>query len=301
MEESRWYNSAEEYRTVQGMFRMGRYREALERANAALVAGYLGRRHAARLHTLICRLYTEELHRTCPAAVLHGEEALRIADLINDAWIKCDALFWLVQAHARMGDVARARAACDEVALELERNEAVIAGRYASLYLLRAAVAMAEGHDDRGLAELQQAETMLGQGAAEVAPRVQVLLLGALLANSQYSEARRRLDEGTPDVGDDTMLLLDWAVYRAWLATVESPRAQARAAVQDVLERADSAGHTAAGAHCLVLSAILTQELDPAEARRLGQLGIHRALAAGRLDLARQFRRRLESLLSLSW
>lgn len=301
MEEPRWYNSAEEYRAVQTMFRMGRYREALERANSALVAGYLGRRHAARLHTLICRLYTEELHQTCPAAVLHGEEALRIADLINDAWIKCDTLFWLVQAHARMGDIGRARAACDEVERELEQNEAVIAGRYASLHLLHAVIAMADGHEERCLVDLRQAEAMLCHGAAEVAPRVRVMKLGALLSNGHHHEARRMLDEGAPDVGDERMLLLDWAVGQAWLATVESPREKALAAIQDTLERSESAGHVVAGAHCLVLNALLMRDQDPTEARRFGQLGIHRVLAAGRLDLARQFRRRLEPLFTVSW
>ena len=301
MDDSRWHDSAEEYRAVQTMFRLGHYREALERAKAALVAGYLGRRHAARLHTLICRLYTEELHQTCPAAVLHGEEALRIADLINDDWIKCDTLFWLVQAHARMGDLGRARAACDEVAVELEQNEAVMAGRYASLYLLRAAIAMADENDEHCLVELRQAESMLGQGAVEVAPRVRVMKLGALLANSHYREARRTLDEGAPDVGDEVMLLLDWAVGQVWLATVESPREKALAAIQDLLGRSESAGHVVAGAHCLVLNALLLRDRDPMEARRLGQLGIHRVLAAGRLDVARQFRRLLAPLLSFNW
>lgn len=101
MEERNSYgnNSAEEYRTVRALVRDGSYSEALVRACRALESGGLGRRHAAKLNGLACWLLTDPLQQSGPTAVLFGEEALRLADQLNDEWIRCETLGRLILAY----------------------------------------------------------------------------------------------------------------------------------------------------------------------------------------------------------
>lgn len=143
LEEPRWYSSAEAYRTILGLIREGRHHEALQRADEALGADQIGRTKAARLHSLICWLYTEELQQASMVAILHGEEAVRLAGALHDPWIKCEALALLVRAYCQVGDLARANQACDAIGDEVALNAAALSGGCASLLLLRATVARA--------------------------------------------------------------------------------------------------------------------------------------------------------------
>jgi hypothetical protein len=259
LNEPRWYDSAEEYRTIQGLVRQGRHREAMERAQYALRSGRLSRRQAARLHSLICWVYTEELHQISPAAVLHGEEAVRLANLLGDAWIKCEALARLTHAYCRMNDIRRARAAVETIDAEVSQNEGALTGGTAALFVLRATVASAESNATECLRFLEEAEAASDSVSLELKARICQQKVGVLLEHERYDEARQVLaaqalrDDG-PSPG------LEWEMARAWLALAEAPE-------------------------------------NGVEARRMANQALQRTFAAGRLDLARRFRRRLGHLL----
>lgn len=297
MEEPRWNNGAEEYRTIQGLVREGRYQEALSRAERVLLAGHLGRRQSARLHALVCRVHVEELQQASPAALLHGEEAVRLARLVKDAWIQCEALSHLVHAYCQFGDIQRASEACAQIAAEVDQNAAVIAGGHATLYSLRATVAAAGGDEMGCLAALDQAEALVVADATGMFLRIRAQKVGALLVHKRYAEARElvRYSEPAPDTGSPAAL--EWGVARAWVALQESNPTQARCLLNELLGRAQTHGRAGAAAQCLALQALAEERESEAEARRLAQLALHRAIVAGRMDLATQFRRRLSHLL----
>lgn len=259
VKEPHWHDGAEEYRAVQSMVRANRHQEALERAEAVLRQGRLSRRQAARMHSLICWVLTEELHQVSLVAVLHGEEAVRLASLLGDVWLKCEALTRLTSAYCRMGDVRRAREAVEAIARELELNEGALAGGTAALCVLRATVAAAEEKPEECLALLQQAETESDPSSREVKGRIRTQKLTIFLEHERYAEARAML-ESMESRGENPAESLECEIARAWLALAE-PKA------------------------------------NKAEARRLATLALHRSFAAGRLDLARRFRRKLGDLL----
>jgi hypothetical protein len=67
----------EEFRHIQNLTREGRVEEAMERALSLLEMPKLGRKLEAKIHNLVCRLYTDGYSRPGIAAALHGEEAVR--------------------------------------------------------------------------------------------------------------------------------------------------------------------------------------------------------------------------------
>ncbi|MDB4895243.1 MAG: hypothetical protein JWN15_1505 [Firmicutes bacterium] len=262
MEDSGWYNSAEEFGTLDALVRQGRHLEAIDRARLTLLSGQAGRRSAARLHTLICRLYTEELQQPCPAAILHAEEAVRLAEAVRDPWIKCEALSRIVHACCQVGDRCRAASACDALAAEVERNAAVVPGGHAAVLMLRATVAMAGEEWPLAMALLRQAEAAGSGEAPEVAARVYADKVVVLLASGAYGDARALLAEPVADPEGESAVAVARELARAWLAVVS-----------------------------------LAEGPDPAEASRLAHLTHQRTVCLGRVDMARWLRRRLLQLL----
>ncbi|HLN62629.1 MAG TPA: hypothetical protein VK464_13875 [Symbiobacteriaceae bacterium] len=293
MDEPRWFNSAEEYRTVQVLVREGRYREAVERARLALAEGCLGRKHAARLHSQICWLYAEHLPMN-PAAVLHGEEAVRLAGLVSDEWIKTEALARLVHANCRLGDLERAGAALQEVARAVEANDGALVGGLAALRQLEATLAAAAGDEARCLLLLEQAEALAGQYPPAVGARVRLQRVGALLEYGCAAEARRLLRQSPAGVDDD----LEWDLARAWLALFEAAPAEANARLCAVAARAGAEGRPAVVAVCLGLRALAAERMQNGEAAAgLAHQALWQSITLGRTDLVRRLRHCLNRLL----
>lgn len=261
MEEIRWQNGMEEYRAVQELARGGRYQEALERARRALMGGRLGRRYAARLNSLACWLYVSALEDPTPAAVLHGEEAVRLADLVSDEWIRCEALSRLIPAYCHMGDLRRAEQGCEALARELEKNDAVIPGGWPALWLLRTLVAIAAGELEQAGSYLDRAQEVAGPGAAGVSERIR--------AHRVVVEAL-----GAPD---------------------RTGAAEARRRACTVYLEGD--GDRAVTVRGVTMEALLAEPHDSLVAQEHAREALQRAIAIGRADLARLVRRRLAHLL----
>lgn len=297
MEEPRWNTGADEYRCVQLLVRAGRYREALERADQALGCAHLGRKHTARLHSLICWLYTEPLQEPGPVAALHGEEAVRLARLVNDVWIKCESLARLIQTYCCTGDFDRAEFACDEIAAELEDNPVVLDGGETGLWLLRATVAAAAGRDQDCLLALERAEESADPESVFPA-RIRARQGLALLALERRDEARRLLERArSDDAVPET--LLPRSIVRAWLAAEEQGPEAAAESVAAALSLAMAADDPGAVSACLALRARVLERETPAEARHSARLALNRAAAAGRCDLVRRYRRTVGHLLGV--
>jgi hypothetical protein len=297
LEDPRGYNSAEEYRAIQELVREGCHLEAIDRAQSALASGQAGRKHAARLHCLICQVCTEELRRPSPVAILHGEEAVRLAGMLRDPWIKCDALARLVQAYCETGDRARASAACEAIAVEVACNDAVIPGGLATLLVLKAQVAAAAEDWASALALFEQAEAVLAPEFRAIAVQIYAGKVRALLEQGSEAQLRSLLEHEVPQAaaGGDAGLLCKLA--RAWLALSAKDAGRARTLLGEVLDAAQGVRHMADRVEALVLNARLEELRNPPEALRMARQAHQRWLAMGRVDLARRLRRRLMHLL----
>lgn len=267
MEESRGQHGVEEYRSVQELVKQGHYHEALERAHGALIQGQMGRRMAARLNSLLCWLYVSGLQEPSPTAVLHGEEAVRLAELCGDAWVRCEALTRLVPAYCQMGDLGRAEQGCEALASELQQNEMVIPGGWGALWLLRALVATAAG-------DLERAQLCLDE--------VQGLMQGPPEPDLSPSDLRRRLKEHQ-------------AVIEALRAPDRTGPVEARWRARTCCLEGD--GDRAQAVRAVAVEALLAEPVDGPAAQAHAQVALHRAIAIGRTDLVRLFRRRLAHLL----
>lgn len=297
MEEPRWYNSAEEYRTIQSLSREGRYHEALDRASRALAAGQLGRKHAARLNSLVCWLYTEPLNRTCPTAILHGEEAVRLAELVKDPWIKCEALCRLVVAYCQSGAVARAKTACEEIAAEVHIQPGVMQGGKPALLLLEALVAETEGNLDRALRLLDEIDRADSELAPVVVARMRAHQLRLLSCLGRIAEARELAAASIPLVESSAAAMLEWALGQAWLALETASPEAVRLAVDHAAEQARTAGHGGVLVQCHAILALLAERAGDPSAAGVARTAFQRAMAMGRVDLVRMLRERLGQLL----
>ncbi|HWI50996.1 MAG TPA: hypothetical protein VNT01_02495 [Symbiobacteriaceae bacterium] len=296
--DERWYNSAEAYRSVQMLVREGRYQEAVDRAQRVLLEGTLGRKHSARLHSQICWLYVEQMHRTCPAAALHGEEAVRLAELAGDQWIRSEALCRLVHTYCRLGDPERARSACREVARELEANENAVVGGTATLLQLEATIAGAAGDEEGCLAALNLAEEMSRGQPPVIGARVYLQKALSLLEFGRHEEAADLLQDTGPTAQAGPEVLLEWDLARVWLAVASQPGHTAEPQISGLMDRATAAGHAVTVVQCLALRAMLAQRAQAGEAPRLARLALDRCMATGRYDLSGSLRRRLADLLA---
>lgn len=273
MDEIRWQYGLEEYRAVQQLAREGGYRAALERAYQALLVGGLGRRSAARLHSLLCWIYLFGLKQPSPVAVLHGEEAVRLADLCSDAWIRSEALARLIPAYCQMGDLARANQACDRLEREVGQNELVLLEGRLALWMLRALVSLAEGNSRETAHALIQA-----QGCAQHLPD-KVLRLQGL----------KRFLEALEGVGQQT-----WTEADGWNEQQSDPH-QGTGAPTPWLEEE---GEETARMRAMVLEALLLEGSSLPTASELAKQALQRAMSTGRIDLATLVRRHLAHLLA---
>lgn len=260
MEETRGQHGREEYRSVQELVRAGRYQEAVERARRALIRGGLGRRNAALLNSLVCWLYVS-LQEPSPAAVLHGEEAVRLAELCKDEWVRAEALARLIPAYCHMGDVARAEQGCERLATELGRNEMVILGGWAAFWMLRTLVAMAAGDLEQAARCLDRAEEAAGPEEPGVSERI-----------AQYRGMIEAL--GAPD---------------------RAGPVEARRRARTVCLEGD--GDLALTVRGVAVEALLAEPYDALVAQEHAREALHRAITIGRADLARLVRSRLAHLL----
>lgn len=251
----------DEYRSVQEMARGGQYHEAIERARRALMVGRLGRRYAAQIHSLVCWLYVTALQDPSPAAVLHGEEAVRLADLCSDPWVRGEALFRLVPAYCQLGDLLRAEQGCEALARELAKNEQIIPGGWAGYWLLRALVAFAGSDFEQAGRFLNKAEELEALGFPGVSDRIR-----------QHREVLEAL--GEPD---------------------RTGSVEARRRARTVCLVGD--GELAATVRAVAVEALLAEPYDTLVAQEHAREALHRAIAIGRADLARLVRSRLAHLL----
>ncbi|MGE5675607.1 MAG: hypothetical protein ACM3XM_17295, partial [Mycobacterium leprae] len=118
-----------------------------------------------------------------------------------------------------------------------------------------------------------------------------------LLEQGKYAEARLLLETIAIPTAQEPEESANLGIERAWLAVGEAQMDRARHLLEQVSQQAENETEIDTQAQCLLLRALAEEPTNRAEARRLARAALHRSFAAGRLDLARRFRRRLAHLL----
>lgn len=300
----RWQNGTEAYRAIQAMVREGRFHEAADATARLLAAGGLSRKQAARLHLQMCWLFTE-FFPPGPEAALHGEQALVLADLMNESYLRAEALHRLVLAYCSLGDVGRACEAWEQLAAIVFESDTAIAGGEAALLALRAAVARAEGDEGARLSALERAEAAALRYPDAVGARIRLQRALALLEAGRVGDARPMLGGSQrPPAGVDHA---EWALARAWLAAADvgayggpAPEAKllqrAWTLAEGAVRAARAGANPGAEALALAVQARLTQVVGE-DGGAAARLALERAVAAGRREVAAYLRRSLDHLL----
>lgn len=133
------------FRQVQELVRESRFTDAVALLEELLADPNLGRSRRAQLHALACWLYDGPLQQSGPLAVLHGEEAVRLSELLQDPWHRAEAQSHLTGARIHMGDAAGARAELDRLVADLTKNPALLSEAERTRFLLTLILAAANG------------------------------------------------------------------------------------------------------------------------------------------------------------
>jgi hypothetical protein len=142
------------FRQVQELVRDSRFVDAAALLEELLAEPNLGRTRRAQLHALACWLYDGPLQQSGPLAVLHGEEAVRLAELLQDPWHRAEAQSHLTGARIHMGDAAGARRELDRLVVDLVQNPALLAEGERTRFLLTLLLAACNGEWAESLALL---------------------------------------------------------------------------------------------------------------------------------------------------
>lgn len=226
MEEPSGPSNPESMRSIMALARQGALEEAQNHAVQAIQAGGLGRKQAARYHLLLSSILIDVAEEPHTAAILHAEQAVHLAELGGDQWVRSQALERLARAAAQCGEPELSRSACDRLEEELHRNVAAIDGGFRQLWRLRTRVAVAAGEDEAAMEASERA--LEAAGDADVLARAQIRMdrVPVLLSMDRLDEARRAA-EAASALGMETRV--DCQLARLVLGVLQEPDASDRA------------------------------------------------------------------------
>lgn len=225
MEEPSGQTNPETIRAILALARQGGVEEAQIQALQTIQTGGIGRKQAARYHLLLSSILIDVAEEPHMAAILHAEQAVHLAELAGDRWIRGQALERLARAASQCGEPKLAQSACDRLEEELGRNPAVIDGGFRHLWRLRLRAALAAGDDERAMEASERA--LEAAGEADVIARAQIRMdrVPVLLSLGRLEEAGRAL-EAASALGLETKA--DCRLARLLLGALQEPDADDR-------------------------------------------------------------------------
>jgi hypothetical protein len=209
------------FRQVQEWVAAERFPEAIGLIEELLADPNLGRSRRAQLHGLACWIYDGPLKQSGPQAVLHGEEAVRLADLLHDPWHRADAQAHLIGARIHMGDLCGARRELERLQAEVDQMPDLLSDGIRTLFILHLLLAAASGDWADCLDRLADLAPQPDD------PEIELIRAWATLAAGAPPDQVRR---GLPPVGPDPILAAERILLEALLARAEGAPAAPDAA-----------------------------------------------------------------------
>lgn len=295
---------AEEYQRLLTLLDERRFDEAQIRGRILLEQAETRALTRAKTHNLLCWTFVEGLKRPAPEAVLHGEEAVRLAAEVGERSLQAQSLCNLASALYQVGDLVGARRTYAEVQQILTVDQQALP--YGELLCLQglAQLDLVEGDLPAALRRLDEADRLC-QGSdsrympAEIARRKALVLLKL----GQADQAAQLLD----GVDEEALFAgprgLWWRTHlRYTKARVEVERGHwltARPLVINTLALARELGDLPVLAECTCLLALLEKAEQKREAQKRARAALTYAISSGRRDVVDDVRERLKDLLAM--
>lgn len=281
-----------------------RMEEAQIRGRVLLEREDLGLATRARTHNLLCWTFIEGLRRPSPEAVLHGEEAVRIARKIEDRELLLQALANLAHAHTQVSDYAPAAECYHEIINLLGLNDELLPFGKTIAHMGIGYLHYLRKRYDEAMFEYARAEAdCIAQGSryfvADLARRKALVLIkqgrpadaAALMAT---------IDESSLDAAGRSLW---WKpVFLGSKARLEFALGNlgpARETATNTLVLARELANTAIMAEACCLLAQVDYQEGRKEAIRRGRCALTYAIASGRRDVVEEVRERIGHILGI--
>lgn len=286
-----------EYERLLSLLDQRRFDEALLRAEVMLETAEVAPQTRARTHNLICWALCSGLKRPSPKAVLHGEEAVRLAEELCMAKLALQALCNLGNALFQTAEYEGAADAYRRMERQATAAPSLLPhGRILALQGL-AQVDLAQGEAERALELLQQAEALCAQGEGEsphLLPEVlrrQALVLLRLGRPRRAMQVLARLDE--PELAESAGGLwwrTELGLTRARAAAAQGYWKQARRLVVITIALAQELADLPVLAQATCLLAIMEGREGCEGVTRRARKALLIAIQSGRRDVVDEVR-----------
>lgn len=293
----------DEYQRLLALLDERRFEEALVRGRVLLERTEIGQLARAKTHNLLCWGFVEGLKRATPEAVLHGEEAVSLADFLGERNLQAQALCNLATACYQVADYASARRAYEAVlSLLATKPDLIPYGQVIALQGL-AQVHSVQGQLHEALSVLEEALSLCAEpDAAFLQADLHRRRSLVYLKLGQPELAAQALDHTSEAACASGPRTLWWKThYRFTKARIELARGHwvtARPLVVGTLALARELGDLPVLAECTCLLALLEHFEGRRDAPRRARTALTCAIHSGRRDVVEDVRERLRELLA---
>ncbi len=293
----------EEYQRLLTLLDQRRFDEAQVRARFLLERPGLAPLVETKTHNLLCWIFVEALKSPAAEAILHGEEAVTLAQAHGLGALHAESLINLAGALYQMGDFARSRKCYEELELALTEQPSLMPLGRIIVQQGFAQVAAVENRLNDAMDHLNNAMALCtkDQSAFMRADTIRrrALLYLRLGQSDLAALDMEQVDESAVGSGNRSLW---WKThYRFTLARIELARGHwvsARPLIINTLALARELADQPVLAECLCLLALVEQAEGRKEAPKRARTALTTAINSGRRDVVEEVRNRLKDLLA---
>ena len=291
----------EEYQRLLALLDERRFDEAQVRARVLLETGSVGALLRAKLHNLLCWTFIEGNKYATPEAALHGEEAVRLAELLGERSFQLQAMCNLASAYHQLADYEACRKTYQEMVVHLTRDPSLLPCGLVIAYEGLAQVDLVTGNCAEALAQLETARHLCrheeNRGLLPDVLRRQALVLLKLHRHEEAAQSLALIHEESLASGPRSLW---WKTHLAYTrARVELARghwSQARVLATAALALARELGDLPVLAEATCLMALLDHAEGRREALGRARKAVTFDIHSGRRDVVAEVRDRLRTL-----
>lgn len=293
----------EEYERLLQLLDQRRFDEVLVRGHVLLEQPETGVFTRAKTHNMLCWVFVEGIKRPAPEAVLHGEEAVRLTERLDEQALRVQSLCNLASACYQVGEFDRAEQ-CYRLVVQVLENRPVLLS-YGKVLALQgmAQIDMVRGENGEAVKKLLEAERLCNDDESRCLLadiyRRQAMALIRLGEPQRAAEALAKVDESSLATG---LRGLWWRTHlgitRARVQIAMGRWSSARTIATNTMALARELGDMPVLAECACLLATVDAAEGRKEVYKRARSALTFAIQSGRRDVVEDIRARIQEYLS---